>query len=122
MIMKQIIGILVVIVIVLGLVLYCNNRGTDPKIKSKVDRQYHELSLKMIEVENPNETNFQEYAALLDSIRWQEVEDGGSYEKKKKELFLEEKQKIATRIKEIYDDTKTGPVPQIIAYPDDISE
>lgn len=120
--MKQIIGILVVIVIVLGLVLYCNNRGTDDEIKEKVDTQYHELCLKLIKVSNPNETNFQEYAVQLDSIRWQEIEDGGRYEKKKKELFLEEKQKIATRIKEIYDDTKTGPVPQIIAYPDDISE
>lgn len=120
--MKQIIGILVVIVIVLGLVLYCNNRGTDPKIKSKVDKQYHELSLKMIEVSNPNETNFQEYAVQLDSIRWQEVEDGGSYEKKKKELFLEEKQRIAEKIKEIYDDTETGGAPRIIAFPEVIED
>lgn len=120
--MKQIIGILVVIVIVLGLVLYCNNRGTDPEIKRKVDSLYHELSLKLIEVENPNETNFQEYATQLESIRWQEVEDGGSYEKKKKELFLEEKQRIAEKIKDIYDDTKTGGAPQIIAYPDVIKD
>ena len=44
--MKQIIGILVVIVIVLGLVLYCNNRGTDPEIKRKVDTKSLEARFK----------------------------------------------------------------------------
>lgn len=115
--MKQIIGILVVIVIVLGLVLYCNNRGTDDEIKEKVDTQYHELCLKLIKVSNPNETNFQEYAVQLDSIRWQEIEDGGRYEKKKKELFKEEKKRIAEKIRDIYNDTETGGAPRIIAFP-----
>ena len=91
------------IVIIIGLVVYCN-RGTDPEIQKKVDKQYFGLRTNLLEISEPDETNFQEIAAQLDSVRWTPIEDGGKYEKKNKELFLKEKRKIAEKIKEIYDD------------------
>lgn len=121
--MKKIISVIVVVLLLLlGLFMYCNSRGTNPEIKKTVDLQYHKLSIKIVELETPDETNFESVAAKLDSIRWEPVEDGGSYEKAKKELYLEEKKKHAEEIKKFYDGSGNKMIPHIIEYPDDIKE
>lgn len=120
--MKQIIlAIVVVVIIVAGLFAFCN-RGTDPEIQKTVDRQYHELSLRLVDLAEPTTDNYQSLAKQLDSIRWVAVEDGRKYEKQKKELYLGEKRKIAESIRKYYIDDKVTVIPYIIENPDDIKE
>lgn len=119
--MKYTASAVLAILVIIGLVVFCN-RPTPPKITKEVDKQYHSLCYKLADLPEVDETNYKDVEVQLESIKWQKIEDGGSYEDKSKELFLKEKRDIAKKIQKIYDETKEGPVPQIIAYPDDISE
>lgn len=123
--MGKVLGIVFIIIVVIAVILggfsYCN-RETAPEIKKEVDLQYHRLSIKLVELEIPNDSNFAIIANQLDSIRWTPIEDGGRYEEAKKEMFVEEKKRIAVDLKEFFEKSNNSTAPRIIETPDEISE
>jgi len=115
-------AIVVALLCVFGLVVFCNSRETSPEIQKIVDVQYHKLSLRLVQLDEVTPKNYKLLSDQLDSIRWEPIEDGGKYEKAKKELFLEEKRKKAENIRNYYHEEKETIIPHIIEYPDDIKE